>query len=392
LFNEPIDGKNNILKSLKFLEDVYIKGVISLDVIEKARAGRYADTTENRRLKRVGQQYGSKGNTEEKGQKKTKREETKKDIKDYSDKEISEFARNTTDENLKRASSGNDEKLRIAAKAEIVRREAEEKPKVEGSESTEIKDKNKSNNDLNTKEGIEAEIKRLREIDTDELEEIKKITEKIKELGKDRENLLKIQSNLRKIEFEEYRKDFESFSDKSREEMEKFYNESRSKIRKYLDIHFAQEVSLDLYVEEGFEDIRKFLSTGEVEEKKLSLSKGNDFHITKGSLKIAIEKLSKFIDDNKIDKSLCLNRRIKLEKAPFFGKLKEGEIYEDASFSSCSLKEEPIFGEFNIEILVKKDSPVANAGNGSELEYIIDKGSKFRVLKKSDTGMIVELL
>ena len=40
----------------------------------------------------------------------------------------------------------------------------------------------------------------------------------------------------------------------------------------------------------------------------------------------------------------------------------------------------------------KKGSSVANVGNGAELEYTIDKGSKFRVLKTSDTGIIVELL
>ena len=30
------------------------------EIIEKARSGKYADTPENRRLKRVGQPYGSK--------------------------------------------------------------------------------------------------------------------------------------------------------------------------------------------------------------------------------------------------------------------------------------------------------------------------------------------
>ena len=108
---------------------------------------------------------------------------------------------------------------------------------------------------------------------------------------------------------------------------------------------------------------------------------------------IAIKEISKFIGDNKIDNNLILNRRV-LTGGTFFTKLKEGDVYEDKSFSSTSLTEQTKFGDFNIKILAKKGSNVANVNNMGEYEYLIDKGSKFRVIEKHKNGMgiTVELL
>ena len=52
------------------------------------------------------------------------------------------------------------------------------------------------------------------------------------------------------------------------------------------------------------------------------------------------------------------------------------------------------FGDFNIKILAKKGSKVANVNNGYEMEYLIDKDSKFRVIErqKDGLGITVELL
>ena len=95
----------------------------------------------------------------------------------------------------------------------------------------------------------------------------------------------------------------------------------------------------------------------------------------------------------KIKEDLSLNRRVRGDSAVnFFKSLDKGDVYEDKSFSSTSLHELPQFGEFNIEILAKKGSNVSSVDNSTEYEYLIDKGSKFKVLDKSDTGIIVELL
>ena len=59
--------------------------------------------------------------------KETKIEESEKK-KVYSDKELSEFARSATDQELKRHAGGSDENMRIAAKNEIERRFRVEEP------------------------------------------------------------------------------------------------------------------------------------------------------------------------------------------------------------------------------------------------------------------------
>lgn len=42
------------------VQDDVLKGMSEEEILEKARSGKYADTPENRKLGRVGQQYGSK--------------------------------------------------------------------------------------------------------------------------------------------------------------------------------------------------------------------------------------------------------------------------------------------------------------------------------------------
>lgn len=61
-YGEVLDEARGVIKAQDFqdvLEDV-IDAQDDLAAIVKARAGRYADTAENRRLHRVGQEYGSK--------------------------------------------------------------------------------------------------------------------------------------------------------------------------------------------------------------------------------------------------------------------------------------------------------------------------------------------
>ena len=108
-----------------------------------------------------------------------------------------------------------------------------------------------------------------------------------------------------------------------------------------------------------------------------------------------IENISKFINDHPLSKNICLYRMVMDSHSnPFFSKLEEGDVYEDKSFSSSSMVILPQFGNFMIKILAKKGSNVANVNNMSEYEYLIDKGSKLRVIEKHKNGMgiTVELL
>lgn len=105
-----------------------------------------------------------------------------------------------------------------------------------------------------------------------------------------------------------------------------------------------------------------------------------------------------YIQDNKIDKDIALSRRVQIILDPqnpkdnFFTNLRVGDVYQDKSFTSASLIELTHFGTFNIKILCKKGSNVANGYNKIEFEYIINKGSKFKVIETKENGITVELL
>lgn len=158
--------KENILKA--FVSDE--------ESIEKARHGIYANTSENQKLNRVGQEYGKKGEEKEstsdtktkgdadklkselselKAQSKKNPDDEKlktkiaakeeqltraagvirsegadKEKKKYENGDIEKYARETTTETLEKVANGKDEKLRIAAKKELERRETEHKPET----------------------------------------------------------------------------------------------------------------------------------------------------------------------------------------------------------------------------------------------------------------------
>lgn len=95
--------------------------------LEKARHGVYQDSPENRRLKRVGQKYGTKRQEDPTKQKQQgKKEESKMSIEEFTDEDLRDFARQASEEELNIASTGKDERLRLAAKIELARRKDEE--------------------------------------------------------------------------------------------------------------------------------------------------------------------------------------------------------------------------------------------------------------------------
>jgi hypothetical protein len=84
--NSPINKNNElILKAFGF---------------EKSRTGVYSDNSQNRRLKRVGQKYGSKKQEEVPSPEKNKKEETKVTEKKFDEKKVSTFAKKATTEQL----------------------------------------------------------------------------------------------------------------------------------------------------------------------------------------------------------------------------------------------------------------------------------------------------
>jgi len=359
--------------------------------IEKGRAGIYVDTPENRSLKRVGQKYGTGKQEEQPGNKKPAGKEDTSVTQ--TPEGLAEFAKNSSEKQLQEAiKSSPEEKVRQAAHNELERRQKEEHPqKEEAGKEKQGEEKKEEKPDLTTKEGFQKEIKRLRDIDTDDIDEIGKIADQIQELRKQYIEMQGKESGLREVGFEEYRKGFKRFkrdTPSGRIEAIDYYSESSNPSKKYLAENKEIDKSILEYTNDAFEEVRQVNSGNKLK----------DFVFSKEEINEISDNLSKFISDNKIKENLSLNRRVSLvgeqnkTAKDFFSKLKKGDVYEDASFSSTSILEMSHFGDFNIEILAKKGSSVAPIDNKSELEYLIDKGSKFRVLDTTETGMVVELL
>ena len=112
------DKRQNILKGFVNAEEV-LKS--EENNIEKAGHGIYGDNAQNRKLNRVGQEYGHAGKKEEGGQKKTKTEEQNDGEHKMT---IEDHAKNTDSETLKKVVSNpkSDPALVAAAKRELTAR------------------------------------------------------------------------------------------------------------------------------------------------------------------------------------------------------------------------------------------------------------------------------
>lgn len=125
------------------------------ELFEKSRTGVYSNTSENRRLKRVGQKYGSKKEEQQGPDRKLKEKE-----KDKPKKSLDEHARATSQSVLEAAVKNHkDEEVRKAAHKELERRKKEEYPqeekdkkKVEQKKDEVIEDQYKP---FNKKESVE---------------------------------------------------------------------------------------------------------------------------------------------------------------------------------------------------------------------------------------------
>lgn len=302
----------------------------------------------------------------------------------HSPEKLAEFAKEAPEGGLQSAIKNSpDPEVRAAAHAELDRRQKEEKSQEDGEKSAQLDNTKEQEGTFDTKEGIEGEIRRLRSIDTDDLDEITAISDKVQELLKKRKGIIEGKKVERKKDFNELRKGYNSFiGEKDKSDLTKFYAKTQKGSWRYLEDEKNYEIaqSVDFYIGEGYEEIRKDLSSGGEKYKKMS------------------GEISKFIEDNKITENVSLNRRVDFTKAgglkakALFEGLNEGDIYTDKSFASASLEELDHFGDFNIEILAKKGSPVANLNNPGEYEFLIDKGTKFKVLGKTENGIIVEIV
>lgn len=111
------------------------KGFInSEESIEKARTGVYSDNAENRKLNRVGKQYGTKAKEEESASKTPAKQDDEGGAASKPEKTLDDHAKEVSTENLRKviASDKADEKMKAAAKRELTARgEGHEEEKKE---------------------------------------------------------------------------------------------------------------------------------------------------------------------------------------------------------------------------------------------------------------------
>jgi 8-oxo-dGTP diphosphatase len=151
--NEANDAYRTIQKA--FNEDLitpeqYIQAKQQFDLV-KSRSGKYADTAQNRQLKRVGQEYGSKGQQDDSKSNDKATQSYSKDTKSYSDSELREHAKNAPQADLERQiKESDDPKIRKQAHEELDRRSKEESVQEEKHEESKEKVKSESpdNHDL----------------------------------------------------------------------------------------------------------------------------------------------------------------------------------------------------------------------------------------------------
>lgn len=163
---------------------------------------------------------------------------------------------------------------------------------------------------------------------------------KVKEAAKKIMN----ERGLSVVSKEEYYKQFKDLSDKERKEVRKEYDKDSDLIYEYLTRNPNIEKSLHFYIGKNYTYVRQYLSDPE--------KYNNKFHL-KEELEEVSKHLSKLIKDNPIQEDLSLHRRVYTSNG-FFTNLKVGDIYEDKSFSSTSMQKLTQFGNFNINICVRR--------------------------------------
>lgn len=305
------------------------------------------------------------------------KKEDNKDTK-FSSKELRDSAKNSSENALNNAiKQSPDPEVRKTAHQEIDRRKKEEaiqekENKIDGKDKNEFVEKFRTLSDEQVKFYLEAPH------------------EKVKEAAK----MVTDERGLNIVSKEDYIKQFKDWSD-DRDRVIEVYEKDADKAFLYLDDHEEVYSSVRDYIQDGFMNVRSYLSNKEKFIEKMEYIRGEFSASIIKQVESNVKNLTKFIEDNKVDKDLVLHRMVMDSRSSsFFSKLKEGDIYEDKSFSSSSLFKLTEFGDFHIKILARKGSNVASVNNRREFEYLIDKESKFRVIENHENGLgiTVELL
>lgn len=175
-------------------------------------------------------------------------------------------------------------------------------------------------------------------------------------------------------------------SDDDREYM-KIYKEDANEITsKWTD---DQRKAIRSYTSSGYLAIRDIL-TESPEVKKWSEEK---IELTKNR----INYIKEFIEQNPLRRNMVLNRRLEIDETgnnlSTWLNAKVGQVIEDKSFASFAMRHEDYFGsDLQITLLAKKGDSIINVDNAVESEYLVQAGSKYKVLARGTNSIVVEII
>lgn len=170
-------------------------------------------------------------------------------------------------------------------------------------------------------------------------------------------------------------KDYRHFTEENESKL--FYKADRNRTNE------TEKKALDFYKGEGCVGIREF-NFGKSENSQFSQMSSI---------------ISSFIDKNPLEDNLVLNRRMEVNTISDINALNQwiganvGDIIEDKSFTSFSLRQLANFGDdLQVTLLAKKGDKISNINNPYETEYLAQKNSKYKVIAKGTNSIVVEIV
>lgn len=170
-------------------------------------------------------------------------------------------------------------------------------------------------------------------------------------------------------------KDYRHFTEENESKL--FYKADRNRTNE------TEKKALDFYKGEGYVGIREF-----------NLGKSENSQFSQMS-----SIISSFIDKNLLEDNLVLNRRMDVNTISDINALNQwiganvGDVIEDKSFTSFSLRQLATFGDdLQVTLLAKKGDKISNINNPYETEYLAQKNSKYKVIAKGTNSIVVEIV
>lgn len=170
-------------------------------------------------------------------------------------------------------------------------------------------------------------------------------------------------------------KDYRHFTEENESKL--FYKADRNRTNE------TEKKALDFYKGEGYVGIREF-----------NLGKSENSQFSQMS-----SIISSFIDKNPLEDNLVLNRRMDVNTISDINALNQwiganvGDVIEDKSFTSFSLRQLATFGDdLQVTLLTKKGDKISNINNPYETEYLAQKNSKYKVIAKGTNSIVVEIV